>query len=158
VTVAPARQQIEASSTLAAPPAAVWDRIASMEGINHELGPWMRMTSPRGAELSVEQVPLGRRWFRSWVLLLGVVPFDYDDLCVERLEPGRGFLERSKMLSARTWEHERTLEPLPDGGTRVTDRVAFEPRVPVIRRLHRAVIAATFRHRHRRLRGWFGAA
>jgi ligand-binding SRPBCC domain-containing protein len=150
--------ELTTTSTLAAPPAAVWQRIASMEGINHELGPWLRMTSPRGTELSVDQVPLGRRWFRSWVLLGGVIPFDYDDLCVERLEPGRGFLERSSMLSAGVWEHERTLEPLAGGGTRLTDRVAFEPRVAVIRRLHRAVIAATFRHRHRRLRAWFGAA
>jgi len=151
-------KQITQTSELPAAPDAVWDRIASMDGINHELGPWMRMTSPRGAQLSVDQVPLGRRWFRSWVLLFGVIPFDYDDLCVERLEPGRGFLERSTMLSARTWEHERTLEPLAGGGTRVTDRVAWVPRLHGIGRLHRATIAAIFRPRHRRLRSWFGAA
>jgi len=128
-----------------------------MPGINHELGPWMRMTSPRGAELSADAVPLGRRWFRSWILLFGVLPFDYDDLCVDRLDPGRGFLERSKMLSAPRWEHERTLEPLSGRRTRVTDRVVFVPRVGATSRLHRAVIAATFRHRHRRLRAHFGA-
>src|SRR5205085_414416 len=132
--------------------------VASMAGINDELGPWMRMTAPRGSELSVEQVPLGRPWFRSWVLLFGVIPFDYDHLQIERIEPGRGFLERSTMLSARTWEHERTLEPIHGGGTRVTDRVAFVPRIAGIARLHRAVIAAIFRHRHRRLRRHFGAA
>ena len=152
------QREVITVSEVAAEPGAVWDRIASMDGINHELGPWMRMTSPRGAVLSVDQVPLGRRWFRSWVLLFGVIPFDYDDLCVERLEPGRGFLERSTMLSARTWEHERTLEPLTGGGTRVTDRVAWVPRMRGIGRLHRATIAAIFRHRHRRLRSWFGAA
>src|SRR6476469_9745815 len=93
-------KQITQTSELPAAPDAVWDRIASMDGINHELGPWMRMTSPRGAELSVDQVPLGRRWFRSWVLLGGVIPFDYDDLRIERLEPGRGFLERSSRWPA----------------------------------------------------------
>ena len=71
-------------------------------------------------------------------LLFGLIPFDYDDLCVERLDPGVGFLERSKMLSARVWEHERTLEPLDGGGTRVTDRVRFEPRVRVAGRVHRS--------------------
>ena len=42
-------KQITQTSELPAAPDAVWDRIASMDGINHELGPWMRMTSPRGA-------------------------------------------------------------------------------------------------------------
>ena len=147
--------EISATSDLGAAPEAVWDRVTAIAGINHELGPWMRMTAPRGTELSLDAVPIGRRWFRSWVLLLGVLPFDYDDLCIERLEPGRGFLERSRMLSASEWEHERTLEPLPGGGTRVTDRVGFRPRVPLLGALHRAVIAAIFRHRHRRLRAFF---
>jgi ligand-binding SRPBCC domain-containing protein len=149
--------EVIASSELRAPAEQVWARVASADGINHELGPWMRMTAPRGTELSLDDVPLGRPWFRSWVLLLGVLPFDYDELCIERLEPGRGFLERSRMLSAPLWEHERSLEPLAGGGTRVTDRVAFQPRLRVAARLHRALIAAIFRHRHRRLRAHFGA-
>jgi hypothetical protein len=150
--------EITASSDLAATPDVVWARVATLEGINHELGPWMRMTAPRREqELTVEEAPLGERWFRSWVLLLGVLPFDYDDLCLEALEPGRGFRERSTMLSARRWHHDRTLERLPGGGTRVTDRVAFEPRVGRIAPLHRAIIAATFRHRHRRLLAAFGS-
>ena len=61
------------------------------------------------------------------------------------------------MLSARMWEHERTLAPVDGGGTRVTDRVRFEPRVRAVARLHRSVVAAIFRHRHRRLRRHFAA-
>src|SRR5436309_11030541 len=117
----------------------------------------MRMTAPRSAELTPEGVPLGRRWFRSWILLFGVIPFDYDDLCVEELEPGRRFLERSTMLSARVWEHERTLDPVGDGGTRLTDRVRFQPRIRLLTGIHRTIIAATFRHRHRRLRTHFSS-
>jgi hypothetical protein len=147
--------EIRTSSELDAPPRAVWERITTMKGINHELSPWMRMTSPRGATLSVETVPLGRPWFRSWILLFGVLPFDFDELCVERLEEDRGFLERSRMLSAPLWEHERTLEPLPEGRTRLTDRVGFRPRVRALARVHRGVITATFGHRHRRLRAFF---
>ena len=147
--------EVVTTSELRAPPEALWARVASLEGINHELGPWMRMTAPRGAELTPEGVPLGQRWFRSWVLLFGVIPFDYDDLCIERIDPGRGFLERSKMLSARSWEHERTLHPLEDGGTRLTDRVTFAPRIAGTARIHRAVINAVFRHRHRRLAQFF---
>ena len=148
--------EVVTRSEVPAPPAEVWTRVASLEGINHELGPWMRMTAPAGAVLDPAHVPLGRTWFRSWILLFGLIPFDYDDLCVERLDPGRGFLERSKMLSARVWEHERSLESLDGGGTRVTDRVRFEPRVPGTGRLHRAAVTAIFRHRHRRLRAFFG--
>ena len=146
------------SSELAAPVSEVWSHIASLEGVNHELGPWFRMTAPAGTELSPATVPLGQPWFRSWLLLLGVLPVDYDALCIERIEAERGFLERSSMLSARVWEHERTLEALPAGGTRVSDRVEFVPRIRLTARLHRAVIRALFAHRHRRLRARFGAA
>jgi len=149
--------EVVTATELRTPPELVWTRVTSLEGINYELSPWMRMTAPRGAELSPATVPLGQRWFRSWILLFGVIPFDYDDLCIERIDPGRGFLERSRMLSARSWEHERTIELLEDGGTRLTDRVDFVPRLPRAGPVHRAVIAAVFRHRHRRLERAFGA-
>jgi ligand-binding SRPBCC domain-containing protein len=149
--------EIVTSSNLQAPREAVWARVASLEGINHELAPWMRMTAPRGAQLSPAAVPLGQRWFRSWILLFGLIPIDYDDLCIERLDPNRGFLERSTMLSARTWEHERTLQPRENGGTQLIDRVSFVPRFRATASGHRAVIRAIFRHRHRRLEQFFGA-
>ncbi len=148
--------EITVTTTIPAAPAAVWDRIASIEGVNHELGPWFRMTAPKGVgDIDPADVPLGERWFRSWILLFGVLPVDYDDLTLVWIEPGRGFLERSKMLSQRVWEHERTLEP--DGeGTRVTDRVRFEPRLRVGAGLQRALFDAIFRRRHRRLAAHFG--
>jgi hypothetical protein len=143
--------EVVTSSTLTASRDAVRARIASLEGINDELAPWLRMSAPRGTRLTPEAVPLGRPWFRSWILLFGVVPFDYDDLLIERIDPGRSFLERSTMLSARVWEHERTLEELPDGHTRLTDRVEFIPRLPGTKRAHTATIRAIFKHRHKRL-------
>ncbi len=149
--------EVTTASELAAPREVVWERVASLEGINDELGPWMRMTALRGAVLSADAVPIGERWFRSWVLLFGVLPFDYDELCIERMEAPRGFLERSRMLSARLWEHERTLEAPADGRTLVTDRVAFEPRIALAGGLQRRIIGALFRHRHRRLRRFFDA-
>ncbi len=62
------------------------------------------------------------------------------------------------MLSQRLWEHERTLEPDGASACRVTDRVLFEPRLPVPGALMRPVLLAVFRHRHRRLRRRFGGA
>ena len=148
---------VEQQSLLAAPPDAVWERVSTFEGINDELGPLMRMTAPaRVRSLDPSEVVLGERIFRSWVLLFGVIPIDYDDLTLIALEPGRGFHERSRMLSMRVWEHERTLEPDGDSATRVSDRLSFEPRLPGSGPLLERFIRATFRHRHRRLGRRFG--
>jgi ligand-binding SRPBCC domain-containing protein len=97
---------------------------------------------------------LGERLFRSWVLLFGVLPIDYDDLTLVAIEPGRGFQERSRMLSMRVWEHDRTLTP--DGtGCVVRDELRLEPRLPGMGPLLEWVVRALFRHRHRRLRRRF---
>lgn len=146
---------VEVSSALATDAAATWERIASIAGVTDELHPWLRMTHPPGIDqIDLAAVPLGRRWFRSRILLFGVIPVDYDDLTIVELEPGRRFLERSRMLSLRVWQHERTVEPEHSGGCRVTDRLTFEPRRLVPRPLARLIVRALFRHRHRRLAAW----
>ena len=143
-------------SHLSAPPAAVWERVSTFEGINHELGPVLRMTAPASVRsLDPADVVLGERIFRSWVLLFGVLPIDFDDLTLVALEPGVGFHERSRMLSMRVWEHERRLTPAGDG-CRVADRLSFEPRVPGSGPLLERIVRATFSHRHRRLRSALG--
>ncbi len=149
------RAEFRIGSSLRAEPAAVWERATSPEGINHELGPLLRMTVPRGVEsLDLRQLEPGSLG-RSWILLFGVLPFDYDDIALVRIEPERGFLERSTMLSQRLWEHERTLEAGGEG-TVIVDRLAWEPRLPLPGRLLRPLIAAVFRHRHRQLQRHFG--
>lgn len=150
--------EISVSSRLDADAAAVWNRVTTPEGINDEMRPIMRMTVPAGVErLDPESVELGKRIGRSWVLLFGRVPFDYDDLTLVGLDPGRGFLERSSMLSQRVWEHERTLESA-GGGCLITDRVRWEPRLGLPGRPLRPLIGLIFRHRHRRLRRRFGGS
>jgi hypothetical protein len=150
------RGEFRIESSLRAEPAAVWERAMSAEGINAELGPLLRMTVPRGMESldlhGLEPGPLGR----SWLLLFGVLPVDYDEIGLEWIEPGRGFLERSTMLSQRLWEHERTIEPAGEGRATLVDRIAWEPRLPLPGRLLRPPIAAVFRHRHKQLRRHFG--
>ena len=142
---------VAVSSVVAADPATVWDRVASVEGVNHELGPWLRMTAPPGVdEIDLETVPLGRKWVRSRVLLFGFLPVDYDDLTLIELEPGRRFLERSQMFSMRVWQHERILEP-EGTGTRVTDRLTFTTRRGIPHGFAKRVVRFLFHHRHRRL-------
>jgi hypothetical protein len=115
------------------------------------------MTMPRALrDKTIDDVETGRPLGRSWLLLLGVVPFDYDDLSLAELEPGRRFLERSTMLSMRTWEHERTVEPRGEGECEVTDRLRFQLRrglawIPGADRLARGFVTGTFAHRHQRL-------
>jgi ligand-binding SRPBCC domain-containing protein len=149
-------RSVQLESRLPASPEAVWERVSTFEGVNDELGPVLRMTAPASVRaLDPADVVLGERIFRSWVLLFGVLPIDYDDLTLIALEPGRGFHERSRMLSMRVWEHERTLTA--DGsGCVVRDRLGFEPRLPGMGPLLERVIRATFRHRHKRLRRRFG--
>jgi ligand-binding SRPBCC domain-containing protein len=147
---------VERSSVVGAAPDVVWRRVVSPAGINAEMRPWMTMTMPRD-DLAVDTVRLGEPVGRAWLRLFGVVPFDFDDLVVTELEPGRRFLEESSMGSMRRWVHERTVEAAAHG-TAVTDRVTFAPRAPlvVLGPLLQRVVGAFFAHRHRRLRRHFG--
>ena len=138
---------------LRATPHALWRRVSTMEGVNDELRPFVRMMVPADRRgLSLEDAPLGEPVFTSTLLAFGVVPIDRHRLTLVRVEPGRGFLERSTSLVQRSWEHERTLG---EDGT-VTDRVTFSTRLPGAERLARPIVAALFRHRHRRLSARFG--
>jgi len=138
-------------------PAAVWEHAISPAGVNRELRPLLRMTfPPQVADIAASWQP-GVRLFRSWILLGGVVPVEYDDLAFVAVEPGRRFLERSSLLSQRVWEHERVIEPTR-AGCRLTDRIRFAPRLPVLAPVYAFAFQGVFRLRHRNLRRIFGAA
>ncbi len=145
---------ITRASLLRASPQNVWEHVSTFAGVNDEFGPLIRMSAPDGARIDAT-VPVGRRWFRSRLLLFGVLPVEYDDLTFVEVRPGRGFRERSSMLTLRVWEHERTIEPHP-GGCVVRDTVGWEARLPVPDGLIRGIVGRVFDHRHRRLRGHFG--
>jgi ligand-binding SRPBCC domain-containing protein len=149
---------VERRSAVDAAADQVWQRVITPEGINDELGPWMTMSMPRGAEsLTIDNVPVGTPIGRSWLRLFGVLPFDYDLLTIAELQPGRSFREESTMLSMSRWQHERSVTPDGDTKAVVHDRITFQPRVglrfatPVLR----AGIGALFGHRHRRLQRHF---
>ena len=152
--------EVEQVSVVSAPASAVWERVITEEGINHELGPWLRMTMPPGLHgATIDDVAVGQPLGRSWLLALRVLPVDYDDLCLVELEPGQRFLERSSMLSMSMWQHERVVEAAGDGATRVTDRLSFELRrlpavIPGSGRLAAWLVTRLFAHRHRRLAAW----
>lgn len=76
--------------------ARVWWDATCFDTINDELMPLLRMTSPREwSGRTLDQVVPGQRLFRSWLLLFGVIPIDYDDICIAQIGPGYRFLECS---------------------------------------------------------------
>ncbi|MBI3770267.1 MAG: hypothetical protein HY271_17480 [Deltaproteobacteria bacterium] len=89
--------RFEVSSVIAAPADRVWQRVSTMAGVNAELRPIVRMTYPPEVDaLRPEDVAPGVRVFRSWILLCGVLPVDYDDLTLLRVTPGRAFTSRRR--------------------------------------------------------------
>jgi hypothetical protein len=151
--------ELELSSLLNARADQVWSEVTTFRGINAELMPILKMTAPRDwKERSLDEVRPGQELFRSWLLLFGVVPIDYDDLGIFEVGPGYRFLERSQLLSAAPWEHERLVEQVTAGSCRVTDRVRFAPRWTPLGPLLGWFVPRLFAHRHRRLRGRFSGA
>ncbi|MDQ2676511.1 MAG: hypothetical protein M3Y34_06850 [Actinomycetota bacterium] len=144
------------TTALAAPAEQVWASAVEPDGINYELGPWVSMSMPRAIEpgMTIEDVelavPIGRSWIR-----FARVPVDYDDLCLVERGPGMRFLERSKLGSARLWEHEREVIATSESTCELTDRVAIDLRSPLRMiggvRLAPRIIRRLFEHRHKRL-------
>lgn len=136
-------------SDLTTPRSEVWAQAGTLPGVNRELAPLFRMTYlPAYAAVRIDQAPLGRL-FRSWILLLGVLPVERDDITIVEHLPC-GFQEVSPMLTIREWRHRRELSDVP-GGCRVVDEVRFVPRWLAMGPLLLAVFFLVFRLRHRNL-------
>jgi ligand-binding SRPBCC domain-containing protein len=145
------------SSDLSAPAITVWRHAVSPDGVNSEFRPLLRMTFPPQVGDLTERWRPGKKLFRSWILVAGLLPVEYDDIVIEEVDPGRRFLERSSMLTQRVWEHERVIEPCA-GGCRITDRVLFEPRLPGTGAVFSAIFKRVFQWRHRNLRRLFNGS
>ena len=143
-------------SDLAASPEELWAWATSASGISSELRPLVKMTFPAGqSSLAETGFTPGKRLFRSWFLLFGLLPVDRLDLTLLEFDTGRRFLEQSPMLSMQCWRHERIVAPCATG-VRITDNLEFAPRLA--RPLVALFVKQLFRHRHRVLRRRFGQA
>lgn len=142
------------SSDLPASADEVWAHASTMDGVNAELGPWIRMTVPRAARgKGLADVEVGREAFASVLMLFGVLPFDLHHLTLER-KVERGFDEESWSWMQRRWRHERRVEPTTDGCV-VTDRLTIVPRLAP-RFLLEPIVRHLFEARHAKLRQMFG--
>jgi ligand-binding SRPBCC domain-containing protein len=148
--------QLELSSRLSAPAEVVWSHVSTMRGVNEELAPLVRMTYPRRfGRLPDEGINPGAPLFRSWLLFLGIVPFDRHTLALESVEEGHGFVEESTSWLQRRWRHERTVTQA--GGTCIlVDHLVVEPRLRFARPLVDVAVGHLFRRRHRWLVRRFG--
>lgn len=140
-------------SRLRAEPAEVWQGISSIEGVNHEMNPWLGMTPPPGTDLeaaaSGEILPLKLKGPLG--LPLGTYP-----LGLLRLTEGEGFLEQTWMLPFLLWQHERGIAADPAGGTLITDSLGWQWRLGFLDRLVVAGVRRFFGLRHRSLKSRFG--
>ena len=161
--MAPPTASFEITTRLAAPADEVWAAALSEEGINYELGPWLKMTMPKSIEpgMTIDDAPLGETLGRSWILLRGLVPVDYDDLRLVERGPGMRFLERSQLGSARHWQHEREVVPIGEDACEIIDRLKLELRAPLralgATGIAERIVRRLFTHRHRRLRQRWGS-
>ena len=146
--------QFSISSDLAVTADALWRHAMSPVDINAELRPLLQMRFPAGLD-DLSQLMTGRGGFRSWILLAGVLPVDYDDIRFSELEPGRFFQERSTLLSQSRWSHRREITRLP-GGARVADTVEFQPRIAALEPVYEKIFSLVFRYRHRALKRMYG--
>ncbi len=153
----------EISSVLDAPAATVWARVSTMDGVNAELAPWVRMTHPATLH-SLADAPelVGRVAFHSWLLAGGWIPFDRHALRLasvdDRGADGGGFVEESTSWMQARWRHERDVEPVDDDRCRVTDRLLVVPRLSLARPVVARVVPWLFGRRHRVLAETFGVS
>jgi ligand-binding SRPBCC domain-containing protein len=133
-----------------------WQLVTTQQGINQEMGPYLKMTMPKQFRgKSIADVTPGTRIGKSFLLLFKIIPFGFDDITIARIEPGRMFREESVMTGMRVWVHHRTLEPKGDK-TVLSDEITLAPQAPLglipgWGALLSKILSAFFAHRHRRL-------
>jgi ligand-binding SRPBCC domain-containing protein len=144
------------TSVIALSPEQVWQRVTQAEGINDELYPLLRMTTPKLlCGKRIEDVPLGISLGKSWLLLFCLVPVDFDAITLVVCTPGQDFCEESHTRGLRLWSHKRRLRRVA-GGCEVSDELTYALRFPW-RPAHWCIgklLRYLFAHRHRRLARW----
>jgi ligand-binding SRPBCC domain-containing protein len=144
--------ELDFASRVASPGAAVWVVASTMDGVNAELGPLVRMTVPKGTGGVIGDGVS----FTSWLLAFGVVPFDRHSLTVERVIDGGGFDEESTSWLQQRWRHERRITDHGDGTCTIADHLVVVPRIAISRSIVATMVGTVFRHRHQRLAKRFG--
>ena len=137
------------------------NELFSMEAVNQELSPLVRMSVPsEWRNVPIRQWPCGEFLFKSWITLFGFLPVD---LHFVRLSGVRetSFQETSSSLVNRHWNHERTIScrgngSVRDNGSLIRDKVQYASRFSPLGYLLLPIYKWVFQHRHRRLKSKYG--
>ena len=122
----------------------------NFEGVNGELGPFVRMTAPDEWKTeSLTRAPADKRLFSSIILLYGIIPVDFHHIQFKEIG-NNGFVEESVSLWMERWQHRRDITDTDDG-CMLTDEIVFASRIPGMDRLLAPIYRFVFRHRHARL-------
>lgn len=137
------------------PVADVFPFFAAAENLNALTPPWLefRILTPLPIRMAAgTRLDYRIRW-RG-------IPLRWQTL-IETWEPGVRFVDTQVRGPYRLWHHTHTFEPLPDGGTRLTDHVLYAlPLGPLGRVVHallvRRDVATIFDYRAARIAALFG--
>ena len=159
----------------------VWKGISTMKGVNKEFFPLLYMTSP-DSNLQISSSLVGiSPLFRSWLLLFGIFPIEFDLISFIQVKEEEKFEEKSSMLLIKEWNHKRDLYILSNDNqnndslntlnndqkndlemdqkinetenkTLIVDRLSFIPRIPGTGFILSFIIKSLFYYRHWRLR------
>lgn len=151
-----AEREIVVASLVHMPAALVWRAISSLEGLEDELSPWVRVRlPPRDRERMQAGQPDGVS-VNAWVLLGGLWPVDRFWSRVAVVDRARGLSIDSTSVLFRKWRLERRVEELAPARTTLHDRLCYAPRLPVPRGWVDPWVLRTLVHRHRRLQKKLG--
>lgn len=99
--------EFEIKSIVCSDKRSVWNGITTMKGVNLEFFPILKMTCPdNNLQLNsshITDIPL----FRSWLLLFGLIPIEYDLLKLTKIINEECFEEKSSMGLIKEWNHHR---------------------------------------------------
>jgi hypothetical protein len=144
-------RQVVVSSKLRVRPDELWGE-QSIATVNHELGPWIQMSAPAAwHSLKLKDWTGDGPFFKSWILLLGLIPLDRHAFGSLDLSQRMRFVETSSSWVNRVWQHERVVKEIP-AGCEVIDMVSFTPRLPFVSVMLHPIYTLVFNHRHTKLR------
>lgn len=129
----------------------LWHAVTNMNGVNYELAPLVRMTVPKTYKgFTISDAPLNQPLFSSLILLFCYIPVDLHRFKLEKVVVNERFEEYSNTLIHRFWQHTRILTTVKKG-TRIEDRLTFQPRLPLLGYFLLPIFQLVFRNRHRKL-------
>lgn len=145
--------RITFESIIPATPNELWNWSTSVRGVEAEMRPLLKLHFPAGmTHIPQDDASLGKVLGNCEFLLFGILPVDLSRLTFVEIEPGRRFVEQSRLLSMKSWRHERVIAHGLDG-TRVVDTLEFTPRFAA--GIVKWFVSRMFEHRHVMLRRQF---